>query len=307
MPRVESEDEDGFTVPLVSPRVQNFSELDDTVSRLEDHITREEVSFASGEAQHYTHETGFTMPDSAYSTASATDIGLPETHGPPSRKWERRDLAPNHDELVRKGYRSSPNNEVSWQQMKLIPKGTPIDPFSDTIPDQDAAYGAVPIGYGRPSSFPAEVANTISPPQYPANYQYSQPTSSTAYSSHDYDPERFAIDSTPNKLYSHPRNSVPQSRSPTPSETPPRPTPYYHPPSGLTRRVLSSKENNPIRGSRARSPEGHEYEIPKAAILSEPSPMMDSTTMHFGLPPRKQRRRNQGVRKLVPLTQYEYY
>jgi hypothetical protein len=148
--------------------------------------------------------------------------------------------------------------------------------------------------------------------------QYDTAFASQLQSSHsplDYDPEHFAPDTTPEKPYSHAHNLFSRSQSATPDNSP---LPLRRAPTsgqvGLTRRVLSSsgKENIPPYDTVESRSTSHSYDyeafVEKEVKASSSSrenqtPLANSQTTHFGLPPRKQRRRYQGGKKIVPLTQ----
>lgn len=292
---------DDSAVPLVSPRAQSFADTDDTVSRLEEHIAQQDDVFGDHQEHAPIQRPDTTFSESSYYSRSSPSRAM-DTGSSRLPRWSRYDAssAPRSNSVA--PYPSqSEQQETKWQRMRLIPKQSLADPFSDpsSTPIVYGAAPATPLDYTFPS-------NAIPPSVSPVNEHPSRPVSSAPYSSHDYDPEAHAIDSTPDKLYSHQHDRFPPSRSPTPEPSPtPPPTRRAIPstlPSGLTRRVLSSKENTPLRSfppkvEAERSPQ-------KQAPVPETSPMVESATMHFGLPPKKQRRRHQGARKLVPLTQY---
>jgi hypothetical protein len=281
---------------------------------------------ASREPQEHSRWNTYTVPENSY---YSSDIVGERYHSisPSINQWkpssmeleDEEDLGGDHS---RSQYRAS-TGETFWQRMRIVPKGSPIDPFSDNAGANSAGYGAIPMGKGATSTgHSAEVRfdqqdhlashPKSRPHQYSPNYpdqnqgdyrpQYPQATSSTT-SSYDYDPEGYAMYSTPNKMYSHPRNSLAISRSPTPSHAASRPSLPSVMTSSLTRRVLSSKENTPNRSSAYGTKDEEDFEVESYVPAALPSPIVDSTTMHFGLPPRKQRRRHQEGRKLVPLTQ----
>lgn len=324
-----SEDVDA-SIPLVSPRAQNLPDIDSAVARLEEHI---HIAMGSGDPasrKPREHDT-YTIPESSY---HSSDI-VGERHrsiSPSFNQWEPSRELEDEEDLGGDYSRSEHDSSTAgilWRRMRIVPKGSSTDPFSDHVGVTRAEYGATHLGKGATSTrHPGEVRfdqhdqlalysnllpyqyapNFSDPnpgvhrPQYNTSHQYPQATSSTT-SSYDYDPEGYAMYSTPNKLYSHPRNSLPISRSPTPSGTASRPSLPSAVASGLTRRVLSSKENTP-RGSGAYGTKDEEdFEVENHVPATIPSPIVDLNTMHFGLPPRKQRRRHQEGRKLVPLTQ----
>ena len=318
MSRVGASDEVD-AIPLVSPRAQTFPDLDGAVSRLEKHITMNSDASTSGEPQGHSWNA-YNLPESRYRSSS-----------PSVKDWDLSRMGPGEEEdLAEDSSRSehaASTRETPWQRMRIVPKGGPIDPFTDS-----AGYGAIPIGKDVPLSppldeVPVDQHDHQAPHpeprlhQYPSNvsdqnqdayrqqyinsYQYPQATSSTfsTSSSYDYDPEAYAMYSTPDKMHSHPRNSLPISRSPTPNVTPTHPSLPSAVTSRLTRRILSSKENTPKRPNAYIMKDEEDYEVENHVSAAPPSPVVDSSTMHFGLPPRKQRRRHQEGRKLVPLTQ----
>lgn len=320
MSRDGTPDEIEASIPLASPRAQHFPDLDAAVLRLEEHINMNGDASGPDERSRW----NAALPENSYCSSGV--VG--ERYGAMSpfvNEWESSETVPEDEEDLG-GYPShsqhaAPTRETPWHRMRIVPKSSPIDPFADNAGANSAEYGAIPIGKGAASrpfiDQPTLHSNTQSPQhspsssnqnqdayrhQYTNSFQYPQATASTS-SSHDYDPEGYAMYSTPNKLYSHPPNSLPISRSPTPSDTPPRPSLPSATTSRLTRRVLSSKENTPRRPGVYNPKDEEDYEVENHVSAPLPSPIVDTTTMHFGLPPRKQRRRHQEGRKLVPLTQ----
>ncbi|KAF8313453.1 hypothetical protein DL93DRAFT_2081168 [Clavulina sp. PMI_390] len=279
----DGEEGDEYSTPLVTSRAFAYAQMDDGASQLEDSLSTEDGSFT-------TEYTAANIP-----RRSAGFRGV-EAYEELASSRQSDGSSPSRAQ--------QPRSSGQWQHMKLLPKGRPIDPFSDVEKSADASYGAVPIGLGRPnhplSQYSQQTGTTQTTSSHSTGFPSSYHTAATS-NSHDYDPERYAVDSTPKKPFALSRKSIPRSRSPTPVETPPRTTQYYFPSSSaLTRRVFSGKENEP--SANTRNEPRPMFDALKTQPVANSSPVVDATTMHFGLPPKKQRRRNQGARKLVPLT-----
>ena len=104
------------------------------------------------------------------------------------------------------------------------------------------------------------------------------------------DPEQYAPDGTPNAYHTRLTGDQTDSRSPTPSSSPIRPpstTATSQAPLGAPRSTVQLYPS--VRGPGVNSP-------------GKPD-LAGSMTMHFGVPPRRQQRRNRDVKKMIPLTQ----
>src|SRR5258708_5356449 len=106
------------------------------------------------------------------------------------------------------------------------------------------------------------------------------------------DPEQYAPDGTPNTYHMRLTGSQTGSRSPTPSSTPDRLPSITATPQGPLRAPKSTMQLYPS----LRSPGLNESSRGKRGLA-------ESTTMHFGVPPRPQQRRNRDVNTMIPPTQ----
>lgn len=311
-------DGDESSVPLVSPHAQSYPYSTSAQSQLEDTTISDgsDPFLESYHASNATQQTGtsYSHP-SQYTRTSNTTGMISSTQDTPSN-WFRHDAVHEDSASDYPDTRSSEpqsngghDRNSTWQRMNLAPRVSTHDPLSDATEPSGVLWSASPVNEDHTTH-----AYTPNKPARIAPPQLNSTQSSPHTSAHDYDPERHALDSTPGNLYSHKYNHFPRSRSPTPAMSPSRPSLPSTLPTGLTRRVLSSKENTPPRSRAYQYAEaGFEPEPEPVAIRLQNknetkvpigSPVAGSTTQHFGLPPRKQRRRYQeGAKTKIPLIQ----
>lgn len=250
--------------------------------------------------------------------APPISINYPPQNSTPSPTDYRSEYSPQH--LVTNSWTGHLQSESTGSQYDHDPRSQ--SPYvhhdsQNTTPPQPYYAGETANPFIDRTQYPPRSSYTYNASSNSTHPNHTQPSSA---SPSDYDPEHYAPDTTPGK-YSRPGNLFPRSRSATPGASPifSQRGPSTGPP-GLTRRVVSSgKENSPTRPQTQSRATSHSYphdshddgfdETEKLRPLSMEgvgvgaTPVVDSETTHFGLPPKRQRRRRHSIKKLVPLTQ----
>lgn len=281
------------------PSALRFSEVDLAVAQLEQRMSpmpQHHNEIASDTATlMYPEQTGTTLSDGSgsskvtsatQSTAVASDRG----------RWGQKDAYTWHEYYKDTEHDKLQRQDVPFKQ-PWSRVGTPTNPFGDhALSAPIVAPAAVHYHNERSnaslSSFPhleaaiRTVSNQTQP--HPPNHD-----------SFDHDPENYAPEGPANEFYTRPIYNPPRSRSPTPEEA--LRAPSVKPSVVAPKRTIipAQEEVAPIVSRIS----GNRLETEKPAVQTVPSPIPESSTMHFGSPPKKQRRRNQGLKKIVPLTQ----
>lgn len=308
---------DESSVPLVSPQARTYSQFSGSAEEYEASLGHDVFQEPNG-----VHQTGTSYSYPSHYTGTSNNSGSSSSSQNPSGHWVRRDGTPDYPQSYQQTGTSTPthssearSSRSNWQQMKITPRKSFHDPFTDSPQEPEVIWSASPLDTARSPTTNTTTRNEYPDPVLPPPRMNSKP-SSPYTSAHDYDPEGYAMDSSPGKLYSNKHNQFPRSRSPTPAASPPKPRLPSTLPSGLIRRAVSGKENTtPTTQPRSKAFQYAEagYESDPEPIATKPrvapppvslnSPRLD-TTQHFGAPPRKQRRRNPaGGKKKIPLMQ----